>query len=202
MTSVAGSISSIEPDTQVTNPLKRLFDVEKSAYHEWFTACTIKNFLDFLRIFLADADDEGKMFHHFDQESSKVGNRNLDNDFALDSKPNRISEESFQFHLEDEKAAHLPLNFVKNSKHLETMTTKENEKSNRLVNVSSQTSVNTSGKFGYGLMYLPLKPKPKSKQDSENNSAIKMPDCISSNEDSSTGEIPNKGKRNKIKSYK
>ena len=142
------------------------------------------------------------MFHRFDQESSQAGNSNLDNDFALDSKPNRISEESFQLHLEDEKAAHLSLNFVKNPKHLEIKTTKENEKGNRLVNVSSQTSVNPSGKLQDGLMHLPLKPKPKSKQDFENNSPTKMPDCISANENSSTGEIPNKGKRNKIKSNK
>ena len=202
MTSVAGSISSIESGTQVTNPLKRLFDGRQSAYHECFTTCTIKNFLDFLRIFLADADDEGNMFHHFDQESSKVGNRNLDNDFALDSKPNCISEESFQLHLEDEKAAHLSLNFVKNPKHLETMTAEENEKGNRLVNVSSQTSGNPSGKLQDGLMHLPLKPKPKFKRDPENNSTTEMQDCISSNKDSSTGEIPNKGKRNKVKSNK
>jgi hypothetical protein len=142
------------------------------------------------------------MFHHFNEESSKAGNGNLDNDFALDSKPNPISEESFQLHLEDEKAAHLSLSFVKNPKHLETKTAKENEKGTDLVNVSSQTSVNPSGKFGDVLMHLPLKPKPESKQDFENNATTKMPDCISSNEDSSTGEIPNKGKRNKVKSNK
>jgi hypothetical protein len=136
------------------------------------------------------------MFHHFDQESFKAGNRNLDKDFALDSKPNRISEESFQLHLEDEKASHLSLNFVKNPKHLETKTSKENEKCDRLVNVSSQTSVNPSGKLQDRFMQLSLKPIP------ENNLTTEMQDCMSSNQDLSTGEIPNKGKWNKVKSNK
>ena len=120
----------------------------------------------------------------------------MDNDFALDSKPNRISEESFQLHLEDEKAAHLSLNFVKNPKKLETKTAKENEKGNRLVNGLSQTSVNPSGKFKDGLMHLPPKPIP------ENNLTTEMQDCISSNEDSSTGEVRNEGKRNEVKCNK
>ncbi|CAB4009661.1 RING finger and CHY zinc finger domain-containing 1 [Paramuricea clavata] len=148
------------------------------------------------------ADEESKMFHPFDQQSSKAANRNLDNDFALDSKPIRTSEEGFQLDLEDEKASHLSPDFEINVKNLETKTTKENEKCSRLVNVSSQTSVNPSGKFQDGLMHLPLKRKSKSKQDFENNSTTQMQDCVSSNEDSSTGEIWNKGKRNKIKSNK
>ena len=165
------------------------------AYHECFTTCVIENFLDFLRIFLVDAIDKSKMFHHFDQQSFKAGNRNLDSDFALDSKPNRISEESFQLHSDDKKAAHLSLNFVKNPKNREIKTTKENEKGNGLVNVSSQTSGNPSGKLQDRLMHLPLKPKPKFKRDPENNSTTQIQDCVSSNEDSSTGEIRKKGKR-------
>ena len=123
-----------------------------------------------------------------------------------------MSEESFQLHLEDKKVAHLSLNFVrnnfrniskpKNPKHLETNTTKENKKSNRLVNVSSQTSVNPSGKLQDGLMHSSLKPKPKFKRDPENNSTTQMQDCITSNKDSSTAEIRNKGKRNNAKSNK
>jgi uncharacterized small protein (DUF1192 family) len=156
------------PSEEAAKPLKRLFDGGHSAYHERSTTGTIQNFLYFLRTFLVnkrshDADDENKMFH---PESSKAGNRNLDNEFALHSQTNRISEEAFQLDLEDEKASHLSPNFEINVKNLETRNTKRNEKCSGLVNASSQTSVNLSKKFED----RSLKQKPKLKRDAGNNS--------------------------------
>ncbi|CAB4042329.1 ---NA---, partial [Paramuricea clavata] len=160
------------PSEEAAKPLKRLFDGGQSAYHERSTTGTIQNFLYFLRTFLVnkrsqDADDESKMFYHFDPESSKAGNRNLDNDFALDSQTtNRISEEASQLDLEDEKAAHPSPSFEISVKNFKTKNTKGNEKCCRLVDASSQTSVNPSGKFED----RSLKQKPKVKRDTGNNS--------------------------------
>ena len=165
------------PSEEAAKSLKRLFDGGQSAYHERSTTGTIQNFLYFLRKFLVnkrsqDADDESKMFYHFDPESSKAGNRNLDND--LDSQRNRISEEAFQLDLEDEKSSPLSPNFEINVKNLETRNTKGNEKCSELVDASSQTSMNPSGKFED----RSLKQKPKLKRDPGNKSTTQGIDVV------------------------
>ena len=137
------------------------------------------------------------MFHHLDPESSRAPNRNLNNDFALDFQPKSISEEAFQLDLEHKKASDLSPNVEINVKNIETMNTKGNEKCSRFVSVSSQTSVNPSGKFEDSLQQLSLKPKVMLKGDPGDNSTTQMQDCVSSNDDFSIREVRNKDKSNK-----
>ncbi|CAB4009898.1 RING finger and CHY zinc finger domain-containing 1-like [Paramuricea clavata] len=163
---------------ETAKPLKLLFDRGKSAHNELLTPDKIDNFLDILRSFLINKcshdDKESESFLDCDQESSNSGNGELGNDVHLNSKPTNIWEEASKLDLVNEKLSPLSPNLKGNQKNFE------------IPQASNHNNVgNAPTEFENDLVKKDFDKIPTQRKD-----------FVSSDEDSSIGQLRNKDKRN------